>query len=261
MLGLVLGLAINQIMLYQTRTVAAEEYNVPQFLIQDMQKNMGVSNRTINNYSGQNTQPQKPIINVDKSVYQQPMQTQNNNYYMYEQVNSYNPNRPEWKDFAPYGWDNVTLDPKEGTYWNTEKIQQATARHYWYDRRQDFERDLAQCDRLQNEYRNACYEKLKIRQANINEQKKQKEQEEFVMEIQRRQQRAMAAQQLQASIQAAAAAADAQRQYELQKTEMTLKYMPRAPEIHMQQPTTYRVYDSYGFPQGYIKQNSGGWQY
>ena len=55
--------------------------------------------------------------------------------------------------------------------------------------------------------------------------------------------------------------AAAQREYELRQTEMTLKYMPHAPEIQMQRPTTYRVYDSFGRSQGYIQQNNGMWQY
>ena len=267
-LGLVLGLAVNQIILYQSRAISAEEYVIPQYLMDDIKKNVGTKNNVNSNNQVQNSQTitidknisQQPQsyqyskqISIENNVNTQPVQVSNNNYN-YEQANNYDPNRPEWKDFAPYGWDSVTLDPKEGTYWNTVKMQQAAARHYWYDRRQDFERDLVKCDSLQGDYKYACYEKLKIRQSNINEQKKQKDQEYFVMQLQRQQQQAQAAQQLQASIQAAAAAEDARNfQREQMNQQMMMNYMQNSP--FKQQPK-YRFYDQYGRSYGYVQQSN-----
>ena len=269
-LGLVLGLAVNQIILYQTKTVAADEYNIPQFLMNDIQQNLGTNQTDVNANSVQPNQQQVVIqqnhpqqvqeipyseqININKNVYQNPAQTRNNDYTQYQQVNNYDPNRPEWKDYAPYGLDNATLDPKEGTYWNSVKAQQAAIRHYWYERRKDFENDLAKCDNLQGNNRYACYEKLRIRQANINEQKKQKEQEEFVMQLQRQQQQAQAAQQLQASIQAAARAADERNfQREQMNQQMWINYFNNSP--FKQQPK-YRFYDQYGRSYGYVQQSN-----
>ena len=170
MLGLVLGLAVNQVMLYQSGAISADSYVVPQLLLDDMQKNMGVNNRAINNYQRQNTQSNQQVINVDKSVYQQPMQTQNNNYYRYEQVNNYDPNRPEWSEFCPYGLENITTKDDSFHLWATNSRYSADNRNYWVDRRKDFEKHLAQCDSVQDtNARYGCYAKLRQRQQRITE--------------------------------------------------------------------------------------------
>jgi len=170
MLGLVLGLAVNQVMLYQSRAISADSYVVPQLLLDDMQKNMGVNNRAINNYQSQNTQSNQQVINVDKSVYQQPMQTQNNNYYRYEQVNSYDPNRPEWSEFCPYGLENITTKDDTFHMWGTNSRYSADFRNYWVDRKKDFDNHLVQCDSVQDtNARYGCYAKLRQRQQRITE--------------------------------------------------------------------------------------------
>lgn len=238
--GLILGLAVNQMILYQLRAVSADNSVIPMHIMNDIQKNVGYNN---DSYESQKQQ----IIPSNTLKINQQSQVPN---YQEQYTGNYDPNRPEWKDFAPYGWDKVTLDPKEGTYWTTEKINKATARRYWYERRQDFEKDLAQCDRLQKDYKYACYEKLKIRQANINEQKKQKEQEEFVKQMRM----AQVAQQISASAQAAARAAEERNfQREQMNQQMMINYFQNSP--FRQQPK-YQFYDRYGRPQGYVQQTN-----
>lgn len=39
---------------------------------------------------------------------------------------------------------------------------------YWYQRKQDFERNLDSCDNLNDNYKNACYAKLRDRQNRLN---------------------------------------------------------------------------------------------
>ncbi len=186
-LGLVLGLTVNQIMLYQTRTVAADNYAVPQFIMDDIQKNTGInSNKAINNYDGQTKHHQQVVtidknlcnqpqqtqyskqVSIEQNVYQKPAEPQNNNYYQYQQTNVYDPNRPEWSEFCPYGLENVTTKDDSFHLWATNSRYEADNRNYWVDRRKDFEKNLAQCDSVQDtNARYGCYTKLRERQYRI----------------------------------------------------------------------------------------------
>lgn len=79
----------------------------------------------------------------------------------------YNPNRPEWNDFCPLGMINAQkVEPKwYNSYYAKLDIKD---KNYWADRRIDFEQSLTKCDSLDKNNQNACYEKLKQRQASLN---------------------------------------------------------------------------------------------
>lgn len=81
---------------------------------------------------------------------------------------AYNPNRPEWKDICPFGYE-------EANEYNLTKSLPATEKHwkikeynYWVNRKKRFESDLKQCDELQIEDQNACYTKLSAREEKLN---------------------------------------------------------------------------------------------
>lgn len=183
-LGLVLGLAVNQIILYQTKTVAADEYNIPQFLMNDIQQNLGTNQTDVNANSVQPNQQQVVIqqnhpqqvqeipyseqININKNVYQNPAQTRNNDYTQYQQVNNYDPNRPEWSEFCPYGLENARTKDDSFHMWGTNARYSADFQNYWVDRKKDFDNHLAQCDSVQDtNSRYGCYAKLRERQHRI----------------------------------------------------------------------------------------------
>lgn len=79
----------------------------------------------------------------------------------------YNPNRPEWNEFCPFGMENPQpvkikfMDSVMDKYIKQDLI-------YWYQRKQDFERNLDSCDNLNDTYKNACYAKLRDRQNRLN---------------------------------------------------------------------------------------------
>ena len=71
-------------------------------------------------------------------------------------------NVPEWSDFAPKAFINIT-EPK-----GLQKLN-ITAK-YWYQRRVEFENSLSDCKSLEaNDERFACYEKLKISEFKLND--------------------------------------------------------------------------------------------
>ena len=71
-LGLVLGLAVNQIILYQSRAISAEEYVIPQYLMDDIKKNVGTNNNVNLDNQVQNSQ----TITIDGNVSQLPQSYQ-----------------------------------------------------------------------------------------------------------------------------------------------------------------------------------------
>ena len=69
----------------------------------------------------------------------------------------YGVNVPEWSDFAPSAY----VDVEQPKYF---KRMNVTA-NYWYDRKVEFENELANCKALEsNDERFSCYEKLKVNQ-------------------------------------------------------------------------------------------------
>jgi len=79
----------------------------------------------------------------------------------------YNPNRPEWNEFCPFGMENP--QPEKHKFMDsvmTKYIKQDQV--YWLQRKQDFEQCLNNCDNLDENDRDACYAKLRYRQGNLN---------------------------------------------------------------------------------------------
>lgn len=85
--------------------------------------------------------------------------------------NQYNPNRPEWKDFCPFGLENIESYNVQKSLAGTDKHWQIKEYNYWVDRKKDFEKDLKTCDELANnpENQNQCYAKLIDRQNRHNQ--------------------------------------------------------------------------------------------
>lgn len=68
--------------------------------------------------------------------------------------------RPEWYEFAPLDYEN----PKK---YKVPFTNPQFDSNYWYERKQDFESFLSQCDRRTGEYKNLCYEKLRAREIQL----------------------------------------------------------------------------------------------
>lgn len=81
---------------------------------------------------------------------------------------AYNPNRPEWKDICPYGYENANEYNTTKSVVGTDKHWKIKEYNYWVDRKQRFENDLKECDKLEIEYQNVCYSKLLTREEKIN---------------------------------------------------------------------------------------------
>lgn len=83
----------------------------------------------------------------------------------------YSPNRPEWKDFCPFGLENISEYNTQKSLAGTDKHWQIKEYNYWVDRKKDFEKDLKTCDEITNdpENQNQCYAKLIDRQNRHNQ--------------------------------------------------------------------------------------------
>lgn len=83
----------------------------------------------------------------------------------------YNPNRPEWKDFCPFGMENADSYNTQKSVIGTDKHWQIKEYNYWVDRKNDFNNDLNLCDAITNniENQNQCYNKMVDRQNRINQ--------------------------------------------------------------------------------------------
>lgn len=81
---------------------------------------------------------------------------------------AYNPNRPEWKDICPYGYEDANEYNTSKSIVGTDKHWAIKEYNYWVDRKKRFENDLAECDILETEYQNACYLKLSAREEKLN---------------------------------------------------------------------------------------------
>ena len=92
--GLILGLIVNQIMLYEAKTYAADNFEIPEFLMNDIKQNVG-SNNTPQTYRQPEYISNPPIQNTN-TIYQppQPRQIYTNNVQnvttpVYTQYNNY----------------------------------------------------------------------------------------------------------------------------------------------------------------------------
>lgn len=64
---------------------------------------------------------------------------------------------PEWKDFAPHAYIDVT-EPK-----GIGKLNETAS--YWYKRKTDFENSIQKCrDYEENDLRFSCYQDVKVKQ-------------------------------------------------------------------------------------------------
>ncbi len=84
-----------------------------------------------------------------------------------QKAKNYNPNRPEWKEICPYGMEYVAPDNSFHMP-GTMKALHAEDSNYWYQRKQNFEKELSFCDSVDIGSRNACYEKLRMREYQTN---------------------------------------------------------------------------------------------
>lgn len=84
-----------------------------------------------------------------------------------QKAQKYNPNRPEWKDICPYGMEYVAPDNNFHLP-GTKKALYAEDANYWYQRKQNFEKELSFCDSVNQNAKNVCYEKLRNREQQIN---------------------------------------------------------------------------------------------
>lgn len=83
----------------------------------------------------------------------------------------YSPNRPEWKDFCPFGLENIEGYNTQKSVIGTDKHWQIKEYNYWVDRKNDFNKDLQVCDEIKNnpENQTQCYNKLIARQNRLNQ--------------------------------------------------------------------------------------------
>lgn len=82
---------------------------------------------------------------------------------------AYDKNRPEWKDFCPFGYENANEYDNSKSLAGTDKHWKIKEYNYWVSRKKSFEDDLSKCDELNAEDRKACYEKLTVREERLNQ--------------------------------------------------------------------------------------------
>ena len=83
------------------------------------------------------------------------------------ETQKYNPNRPEWNEFCPFGMENAVIDTKFHLPMSQKGLT-AKEQNYWVERKQDFEQNLSFCDSVEKASQDACYQKLRNRQYQIN---------------------------------------------------------------------------------------------
>ena len=71
--------------------------------------------------------------------------------------------RPKWEDNCPVGLcDAVYTDIK--WYWPDTTRATQEIYNYWAKRRVEFEKSLAECDLMANEFKPVCYDNLRLKQ-------------------------------------------------------------------------------------------------
>ncbi len=77
--------------------------------------------------------------------------------------------RPMWKDFCPKGLENAEYKEIQWFWPESTKATQSIY-NYWAARREEFEKGLAECDTMQEDFNGICYDELKKRQIFVTEQ-------------------------------------------------------------------------------------------
>lgn len=157
LLGLSLSLIVNHVLLWQRNQAYAINSSLYEPTIISTQP---YNNSTVN----------KSTIIQNENIPQVNVNYNSNSAYTPNPKNQYlryNPNRPEWSEFCPYGLETAQKDDSFHL-WATNARYKADNQNYWVERRKDFEKDVAFCDKVQPEYQNACYQKVRIRQLRIN---------------------------------------------------------------------------------------------
>lgn len=207
-LALCLGVLVNQIMIAHCNKVIAQESDNVDFIdfqystSDSLFEPLGQSNIESKKIKTEQIQSKvsKQVVLDKKSVEQQELKNSNNpinnkptdrkqtivtssekntqgkdNFSMHKTVNTqqkqysyYNPNRPKWDEFCPFGLENVRQKDEKFHFWGTNARYKADNQNYWYERKKDFDKELAFCDSVQQVYQNECYAKIRIRQQRLN---------------------------------------------------------------------------------------------
>ena len=199
-LGLCLGLAVNQIMIFQANKAIAQSIEVNPYAQEAVQKQINpleIINRVDKQYAQnqqkntnytplsqqnshaieinntQNSQNIQTVQPIQNSAVYYPQQNIYPNYYGNQNttyqtgITKYNPDRPEWIEFCQYGLENAKEDDSFH-FWCTNSRYKAEDQNYWVERRKDFEKHLAYCDKIQDSIaQSGCYQKLRLRQNRI----------------------------------------------------------------------------------------------
>lgn len=78
-------------------------------------------------------------------------------------------NRPVWKDFCPRGLENAEYKEIK-SFWPEGTKSTQEIYNYWAKRREEFNKNLAECDSIKGGFNNSCYEELRKRQLFVTEQ-------------------------------------------------------------------------------------------
>lgn len=76
---------------------------------------------------------------------------------------------PVWEDFCPKGLENAEYKEIQW-YWPEGTKSTQSIYNYWAQRRQEFERGLAECKQLDSDLNESCYNNLRERQLFVTEQ-------------------------------------------------------------------------------------------
>lgn len=183
-----MGLIVNQTMLFYANKALAVDTVNSALITEDFQVQINpldVINKVDQKQAeqiqnGRNKNPMinydlnMPIVNYSISNMQSSNNINNSNVPVYGnattssvQSTAYNPDRPEWIEFCPYGYENASKD-NEFHLWGTNSRYKAEDQNYWVERRKDFEKHLAYCDKIQDSIaQSGCYLKLRQRQNRI----------------------------------------------------------------------------------------------
>ena len=82
--------------------------------------------------------------------------------------NVYAAERPVWEDNCPEGLHDAVYKEIQW-YWPDSTKATQEIYNYWAKRRDEFQEGLVECDFLLEEFRTACYENLRSKQAVANE--------------------------------------------------------------------------------------------
>lgn len=78
---------------------------------------------------------------------------------------------PRWDDFCPDGLENVEYKEIQW-FWPEGSKSTQEIYNYWANRRKEFNTALRQCNAMDNDYKEKCYDGLRRRQKFFNDQYK-----------------------------------------------------------------------------------------